>query len=91
MGLVADGKKEKFEIDEANMTMSKVGIGGDVLDRYKSFKITYEVTPVDDRHAVLKVKISYEKYKDTDPDPDNYLQLLVGIKKDVAAHLVSGM
>ncbi|OWM83507.1 MLP-like protein 329 [Punica granatum] len=80
--------KEKFEIDEGNMTVSMVALGGHILEQYKSYKIVYNVFPNEgDKLVVLKIKLVYEKFKETDPDPNNYLRFLVSVFKDLDNYL----
>lgn len=91
---LADGEKEifkeKFEIDDANMTVSLVAIGGHILEKYKSWSSVFKVIPRDDDKPVLvNVRGVYEKFKETDPNPDNYLCFLVSVVKDLDAHLTA--
>jgi hypothetical protein len=37
--------KEKVELDDANRTITNVGVEGDVMKEYKTFKPTYQVVP----------------------------------------------
>lgn len=92
--LLADGKKEilkeKLEIDEANMAISMVAVGGHLLEQYKSYKHVIKVIPKDDRTAMLNIKLVYEKFNETDPDPYNYLRHGVSILRDLDTHLAAG-
>lgn len=72
--------------------MSMVAVGGDILELYRSYKITYKVIPAGSKKpTVVKITISYEKREEADPPPSNYMQFLVSLIKDIDAHLVSGM
>ncbi|KAI4369041.1 hypothetical protein MLD38_017533 [Melastoma candidum] len=85
-----DGKKEvykeKVEVDKENKTVVMAGVGGDVLEKYKSFTIIKQAVE-EGGSAKVKVQVVYEKFKETDPDPENYLNLIVNVLKETDAHI----
>lgn len=88
--MLADGKptfsKELTEaIDDVNHSVTFKVLEGNPLDRYKSFKITLQVTPklgVHDEGSVVSLVLQYEKLHDGVPDPQLQLQLAVILVKE---------
>ncbi|XP_030513811.1 MLP-like protein 328 [Rhodamnia argentea] len=78
--------KEKVEIDEENKTMTMVAVGGHILEQYKAYKIVYQVFPKGESGTV-KISLIYEKFKETDGEPHNYLRFVVDLFKDLDKHL----
>ncbi|KAK9945406.1 hypothetical protein M0R45_010926 [Rubus argutus] len=91
-----DGKiesfKEKVEIDEANKLVSLTAVDGHVLEQYKSYKITIQVTPTSDdtqeAAGLGKITVEYGKFNKNDAPPHKYLRFVVNTVKDVDAHLL---
>ncbi|KAM0964479.1 hypothetical protein EV1_020291 [Malus domestica] len=87
---IEDGKptfsKELTEaIDDVNHSVTFTVLEGNPLDRYKSFKITLQVTPklgVHDEGSVVNLVLQYEKLHDGVPDPQLQLQLAVILVKE---------
>ncbi|XP_056165397.1 MLP-like protein 28 [Syzygium oleosum] len=80
--------KEKVEIDEENKTVTMVGVSGHVLEKYKAYMIVYQVFPKGESGTV-KLSLIYEKFKETDGEPHNYLQFGVDFLKDLDKHLTA--
>ena len=88
-----DGKaevlKEQPKFDDEKLKAIFTVIEGDVVKKYKSFKITHHLVPKSTpQQCVVYITIEYEKYDSTTPDPYNYLQLIGKAFKDVEAHLI---
>ncbi|KAK4763447.1 hypothetical protein SAY87_012885 [Trapa incisa] len=84
--------KERFEIDEANWTVSMVAVGGHILQRYKSYRIIYMVVQAAtiNEAPTVKVTLAYEKYKETDVDPHKEMEFLITMNGDIDKHLLTG-
>lgn len=79
--------KEKVELDDENRTVSFVGVEGDVMKYYKTFKPTFQLTPKGDG-CLAKLTIEYEKLRADVSPPDKYFTMMFKMTKDVDAHLV---
>ncbi|CAL8995148.1 unnamed protein product [Prunus brigantina] len=89
-----DGKatfsKELTEaIDDKTHSVTFTVLEGNPLDRYKSFKITLQVSPksgdidnITDEGSVVHLVLQYEKLNDSVPDPHLQLQLAVILVKE---------
>ncbi|KAI9071873.1 hypothetical protein K1719_002598 [Acacia pycnantha] len=90
---IHDGKKcvakELVEsIDKENNKITFKVLEGDLMEHYKSFRITVEVFP-EEEGSVVHLTFDYEKLKDHTPDPHTLLQLGIDMSKDLDAHLVA--
>ncbi|KAI9126266.1 hypothetical protein K1719_002687 [Acacia pycnantha] len=90
---VHDGKKcvakELVEsVDKDNNKATFKVLEGDLMEDYKSFRITVHVLPQEEG-SVVHWTFEYEKQKDHSPDPHTLLQLAIDVSKDVDAHLVA--
>ncbi|KAF7827656.1 MLP-like protein 34 [Senna tora] len=88
---VHDGKKcvakEVVEsIDRENNKITFKVLEGDLLEDYKSFKITIQVFPQEKGSRVHWI-MEFEKLKDHIPDPHSLLQLAIEVSHDIDAHL----
>ncbi|XP_008450257.2 MLP-like protein 329 [Cucumis melo] len=87
-----DGKaevlKEQPEFDDETLKISFIAVKGDLLKKYKRFKIIPEIVPKGPQQCVVYITIEYEKYDPTTPDPYNYLQLIAKFIKDAEAYLI---
>ncbi|XP_068333063.1 MLP-like protein 31 [Pyrus communis] len=88
-----DGKakvaKELVEaIDAENNLITFKVIEGDLMEHYKSFKITIHATPKGEGCNVHWT-MEYEKHHDDIEDPHTLLQFAVEVSKDIDAHLTS--
>ncbi|KAK3421523.1 hypothetical protein EUGRSUZ_G02170 [Eucalyptus grandis] len=87
-----DGKsgvlKEKVEFDDDNMSVTLHGIEGHLYDEYKVYKPVCKVVPKE-HGSVAKLSIEYEKYKESDPNPDKYMAVFIEMAKDIDAHVSS--
>ncbi|KAM7270308.1 hypothetical protein ACFE04_029522 [Oxalis oulophora] len=86
-----DGKveafKETIEFDDANLKVTHVAVGGDVLKIYKSYRVGWQFIPKGNG-TLAKITIEYEKLSDDMPDAINYLNLAVDMHKDIETHLI---
>ncbi|KAF3432174.1 hypothetical protein FNV43_RR26913 [Rhamnella rubrinervis] len=81
--------KEKVEIDEENKAVTFIAVGGHVLDHFKNYKGTFKFTPNGDKGCLVKITLDYEKRTADDHDPiDKYMDLVVGLVKDIDDHLI---
>ncbi|ONI31740.1 hypothetical protein PRUPE_1G327600 [Prunus persica] len=80
--------KEKVEIDEANKLVSLTALeGSHVLEKYKSCKIIFQVTPKSEG-GLVKITLGYQRLNENDPPPHKYLRFLVNVIQDIDAHLL---
>ncbi|KAJ0247638.1 Polyketide cyclase/dehydrase and lipid transport superfamily protein [Hirschfeldia incana] len=90
---IVDGKmeqiKEKIEVDEENKSVSFLAIEGDVLQQYKSYKITLDVVPRDGGVCIAKWKWEYEKLNDDVPPPIKYIPFVADYTRDLETRLLS--
>ncbi|XP_054825380.1 MLP-like protein 43 [Prosopis cineraria] len=89
---VLDGKacvaKELVEaIDTERNLITFRFLEGDVLDHYKSFKATIQVTPKDNKGSVVHWTLEYEKLHPQVPDPHSMIQLAIDLSNDIDAQL----
>ncbi|XP_062111132.1 MLP-like protein 28 [Humulus lupulus] len=88
-----DGKeesfKEKVELDDENNKVTLIGIEGDVFKHYKCFKPVYHAVPKGEG-SLVKLSIEYEKLDASVPPPNKYLDMMVGITKDIDSHFEKG-
>lgn len=84
--------KEKVEHDDANMSVTLIGLEGDVFKHFKSWLPVYKVSPKGDGSAgsIATCSIAYEKLNANVPDPVAYVDFMVSITKDVADHITKG-
>ncbi|XP_031392587.1 MLP-like protein 328 isoform X1 [Punica granatum] len=81
--------KERFEIDERDMTVSMVAVDGHILQRYKSYKVIYKVIPkTGTEPAAVRVTLDYEKHKEIDADPHKEMEFMISMMKDIDKHLL---
>ncbi|OWM72965.1 MLP-like protein 329 [Punica granatum] len=81
--------KERFEIDEKNMSVSMVAVDGHILQRYKSYKLIYKVIPkTGNEPPAVRVTLDYEKHKETDADPHKEMEFMISMMKDIDKHLL---
>ncbi|XP_018720050.1 MLP-like protein 28 [Eucalyptus grandis] len=57
------------------------------LSSIKAYKIVNQVFPKDEAGTV-KITLIYEKFKETDGEPHDYLRFLVDLAKDLDKHLI---
>ncbi|OAY25252.1 MLP-like protein 28 [Manihot esculenta] len=80
--------KEVIEtIDDVNLLIVFKVIEGDLLEEFKNFKVTVQVTPKGEG-SVVRWTLEYEKIHENIPDPYSLLEIIVQNSKDVSAHLV---
>ncbi|OAY29251.1 MLP-like protein 28 [Manihot esculenta] len=80
--------KERIEaIDEKTRSITFNFLEGDVLNYYKSYKASLEVTTMDEV-SLAKWTLEYEKKDDHIPPPHKYLELLANFNKAVDSYLL---
>ncbi|KAI4388226.1 hypothetical protein MLD38_000574 [Melastoma candidum] len=77
--------KEKVEFDDANLTVTLHGQEGDVFDEYKVYRPVCKLIPKT-QGSLAKLSIEYEKYKESDPNPDKYMAFFISMTKDIDTH-----
>lgn len=81
----------KVEIEdinhEKNSSTFKV-IEGHLLDKYKNFHVTLEVSPKKEGGSLVHWIFQYEKISEDVSDPIGLTQLVIDMSKDMDAHLV---
>lgn len=58
-----------------------VGVGGHVMEEYKSYKAILQAFEKDEG-SLVNVTVEYEKFKENDEPPKKYLNVLVHLVKD---------
>ncbi|KAL5778886.1 hypothetical protein ACOSQ2_009623 [Xanthoceras sorbifolium] len=82
--------KERVELDEANKTVSLVGLEGDIFKYVKSWTTVFKAIPkADGSGSVANVTIEYEKLHDAIADPKAYMEFLTSVVKDVDDHIMN--
>ncbi|KAK3211999.1 hypothetical protein Dsin_016705 [Dipteronia sinensis] len=82
--------KERVELDEANKTVSLIGLEGDIFNYFKTWKPVFKATPKDDGSgSVANLTIEYEKLHDGVADPKAYIEFMTSIAKDVDDHIMN--
>ncbi|WCJ33565.1 Polyketide cyclase/dehydrase and lipid transport superfamily protein [Euphorbia peplus] len=80
--------KEKVEFDEENKVVTLVGVEGDVMKYYKSFKPIFGFAPKAHGQGCLgTVAIEYEKLNESVPTPDKYVDFMSRIVIDIDARI----
>ncbi|KAJ0095796.1 hypothetical protein Patl1_15429 [Pistacia atlantica] len=82
----SESYKERIEVDDETMTVGLVGLEGDVFKNYKSWKPIIQVIPKESG-SLLKLTLEYEKRSEDVPVPNEYLDFMVSVMTDLAAHL----
>ncbi|KAF7827620.1 MLP-like protein 28 [Senna tora] len=73
-------------IDPAKNLFTLRVLEGDLLNDYKSVKVTFQATPKD-KGSLVHVTVEYEKLKGHTPDLHSIADLAVEVSKDIDAHL----
>ncbi|CAN7130011.1 unnamed protein product [Brassica rapa subsp. narinosa] len=83
--------KERIEsIDPENNRVTYRVLEGDVMNEYKSFVITLQVTPKEgEPGSVVHWHFEYEKINEEVAHPETLLQFAVEVSKELDAHLCS--
>ncbi|KAK4749138.1 hypothetical protein SAY87_026587 [Trapa incisa] len=84
--------KERFEIDEANCSVSMIALGGHMLERFKSYKIICKVIRVstDKPAATVKGTLVYEKHQESDTEVFKEFEFMITMLKDLDKNLFLG-
>ncbi|CAK9318406.1 unnamed protein product [Citrullus colocynthis] len=89
---VHDGKacvaKDVIEaVDEENNSLTWKMLEGDLLNEYKSFRMTIQCIPKD-KGSMIHFTLEYEKLHENVEDSHSLLELCDSVSKAVGAHLV---
>lgn len=80
--------KEKVEaIDEEKKSITFNVVEGDLLKQYKHLKSTVQVTSKHEG-SLVKWTLEYEKVSEDVPEPGPYIDIAIGMTKDIDAHLL---
>ncbi|KAI9169281.1 hypothetical protein LWI28_010095 [Acer negundo] len=86
---VAETAKEVIEaIDDENYSTTFRVIEGHLLEKYKDFDATVQVTPKKDGGSLVHWTIKYEKANEQAQDAKGIIQLVSDMTKDLDAHLI---
>ncbi|KAJ0241169.1 MLP-like protein 34 [Hirschfeldia incana] len=82
---------ERIEsIDPENNRVTYRVLDGDLMKEYKSFLITFQVTPKEEGPgSIAHWHFEYEKINEEVAHPENLLQFAAEISKEMDAHLLS--
>ncbi|CAA7033752.1 unnamed protein product [Microthlaspi erraticum] len=87
-----DGKQESFkekrELHDANMVVTKRGLEGHVMDQFKLFDIIYQFIPKSREGCVCKITLIWEKKNEDTPEPINYMKFLKSLVADMDDHVL---
>ncbi|KAI9126298.1 hypothetical protein K1719_002719 [Acacia pycnantha] len=75
-------------IDKENNKITFKMLEGDLMEHYKSFRVTLQALP-QEKAKVVHWTLEYEKLNDHSPDPHSFLQLAINVSKELDAHLVA--
>ncbi|CAH8308445.1 unnamed protein product [Eruca vesicaria subsp. sativa] len=83
--------KERIEsIDAENNRATYRVLEGDLMNEYKSFLVTFQVTPKEgEPGSVLHWHFEYEKINEEVAHPETLLQFAVEVSKEIDGHLLS--
>ncbi|KAJ7942982.1 MLP-like protein 28 [Quillaja saponaria] len=82
--------KEKVFLNDEDKTVTLIGLEGDVMQEFKTWKVVIHANPKGEGSSLVKVSIEYEKIKEEIPTPNNYLNFSVNLMKDIEAHHLKG-
>ncbi|CAA7033751.1 unnamed protein product [Microthlaspi erraticum] len=87
-----DGKQESFkekrELDDANMVVTKRGVEGHAMDQFKVFDIIYQFIPKSSEGCVCKITLIWEKKNEDTPEPINYMKFIKSLAADMDDHVL---
>ena len=63
------------------------GVGGHVLEKFKKYKGIFQVINKDEG-GLVKLTLEYEKHKEADEPPSQYLDFVAALIIDIDEHLV---
>lgn len=75
-------------IDKENNKITFKVLEGDLMEHYKSFRVTIQALP-QEKTRVVHWTLEYEKLNDHSPDPHSFLQLVINVSQKLDAHLVA--
>lgn len=76
-----------MEFDDEKLMVKKIGLEGDALDHYKTIKFVYQVVPRSRKHSLLILTVEYEKLDNDSPYPYKYIDIMIGMTKDMESHM----
>ncbi|KAG8633550.1 MLP-like protein 328 [Manihot esculenta] len=74
--------KEKTEVDEEKKVVTIIGLEGDAFKLYKVYTAIWELTS-NGEGSLTKLTLEYEKLNEDVPVPNNYLDLIISMTKDI--------
>ncbi|XP_058184353.1 kirola-like [Rhododendron vialii] len=85
-----DGKEKTDKahlevIDEENKLMTLTAVEGDLLQQYKTYRVTMQVDTKGENHSGIWA-LEYEKLSEDVEDPTTFMDMLVGVTKDIEVH-----
>ncbi|XP_039163084.1 MLP-like protein 328 [Eucalyptus grandis] len=78
--------KEKIEVDEAKKSATFVAVGGHLLEKYKSYKVTLHIV-LKGEAVVAKITLDFEKHHQSHDDLKDYMEFVISLAKDIDEHL----
>lgn len=72
-----------MEFEDEKRRVVFEAVEGHVLEVYNKYKLIFDVND-----GLVKLRVEYEKRNQTDEAPNNYLNFLVGLVKDLDAHIL---
>ncbi|KAF7131611.1 hypothetical protein RHSIM_Rhsim09G0094800 [Rhododendron simsii] len=72
-------------IDEENKLMTLTVVEGDLLQQYKTYRVSIQVDTKGEKHSVIWT-VEYEKLSGDIEDPTTFMDMLVGVTKDIEVH-----
>ncbi|KAK2635474.1 hypothetical protein Ddye_030266 [Dipteronia dyeriana] len=86
-----DGKtevfKERIHFDDKDKCIIMDGVGGHALEKFKKYKGIFQVINKDEG-GLVKLTLEYEKHKEADEPPSQYLDFVAALIRDIDEHLV---
>lgn len=61
-------------------------VEGDLLQQYKTYRVTIQVDTKGEKHSAVIWAVEYEKLSGDVEDPTTFMDMLVGLTKDIEAH-----
>ena len=75
-------------IDDENNSITFKVLEGDLMEHYKSFRVTLKCNPKDGQGSVIHWTLEYEKHHAEIIDPHTLVQFVTDLSKDLEKHLV---
>ena len=86
----SENSKEEVEaIDEENKSITFAAVDGDITQYYKNVKATLQVTEKAEGGSSVKWTLEYEKKNENFPAPNQYLDFVSIVTKQIDAYLTN--